>query len=534
MTKIKTIWNIGFVILLIAFLIYAANYILSTSFVINGQRYFVLFDDAMISMRFARNMAQGFGLVWNPGGERIEGFTNPLWVIFMAFFHLFPIPETQISLYIQVSGALFLAINLFFVKKITEEFTSNPLVILLACLLVAFYGPLNIWSLLGMEVSLLVMVASIAVYGVLKTSPERFPYGIYLLLGISTFVRMDMTVIYLAILAVLFFAQPNFRKRHLLLGIGLLILFLGTQTLLRYWYYGAWLPNTYYLKVEGFPVVIRILRGLYVLFMLTWRANWILCLLPLSLLFFRRDWKIGLLFLVFAGQVAYSVYVGGDAWEHHGGANRYISTAIPLFFILFALSVERITTAFFQTLTNPPRWASFAVQTSMVIFTILSMLNFNAVLSDWKSIERWTLARRPAFVAGNDHYINSMLAIRKIVAPSARIAVTAAGTVPYFLGDQYVIDMLGKVDPVVAHGPLSVGVSIAGIPDLQPGHMKWNYAYSIGQLKPDLIVTLRGETGDEAAPYLVDYMGISTEEGISFYVLKDSPHIRWENIPSKN
>ena len=58
------------------------------STIIAGERYWWLTDDAMISMRYARNLANGIGLVWNPG-ERIEGFTNFLWTIFMRWFTYF-------------------------------------------------------------------------------------------------------------------------------------------------------------------------------------------------------------------------------------------------------------------------------------------------------------------------------------------------------------------------------------------------------------------------------------------------------------
>lgn len=37
-------------------------------------------DDAFISLRYARNLARGFGPVFNPGGEVVEGFSNPLYV----------------------------------------------------------------------------------------------------------------------------------------------------------------------------------------------------------------------------------------------------------------------------------------------------------------------------------------------------------------------------------------------------------------------------------------------------------------------
>ena len=43
----------------------------------------VLFDDSFISFRYANNLARGQGLVFNPG-ERVEGYTNFLWVLLAA------------------------------------------------------------------------------------------------------------------------------------------------------------------------------------------------------------------------------------------------------------------------------------------------------------------------------------------------------------------------------------------------------------------------------------------------------------------
>src|SRR4051812_24123669 len=61
-----------------------AVFIFRTSFTIGATRYFVLFEDAMISMRYARHLADGHGLVWNVGEPPIEGFTNLLWVLWMS------------------------------------------------------------------------------------------------------------------------------------------------------------------------------------------------------------------------------------------------------------------------------------------------------------------------------------------------------------------------------------------------------------------------------------------------------------------
>ena len=45
-----------------------------------------LLDDAFISFRYAQNLVEGHGLVFNPGGpgEPVEGYTNFLWVLLMA------------------------------------------------------------------------------------------------------------------------------------------------------------------------------------------------------------------------------------------------------------------------------------------------------------------------------------------------------------------------------------------------------------------------------------------------------------------
>jgi arabinofuranosyltransferase len=40
-------------------------------------------DDAFISFRYGRHLAEGEGLVWNPG-EYVEGYTNLLWTLVLA------------------------------------------------------------------------------------------------------------------------------------------------------------------------------------------------------------------------------------------------------------------------------------------------------------------------------------------------------------------------------------------------------------------------------------------------------------------
>jgi hypothetical protein len=530
--------NLLFGLLLLAYIYYGLQFIQKSAIDVEGQRYYILFDDAMISMRYAYNLAHGLGLVWN-AGEYVEGFTNPLWVGYMALFHLFPIPASQISLYIQLSGLLFLALNLFFVRKIVEEFTDDLFVMLAAVALTAFYAPLNIWGLLGMEVSILTLILTATVWVAIHDS-SRFHPWVYILLAVSTLIRTDMAVPYLIVLGVLFVAQPQYRKQHLAWGLSLFILFIGGQTLARYLYYGDILPNTYYLKIEGWPLPLRIMRGLYALIWFAYYSNWAFMLLPFTLLLFRRDWKISLLFLIFLGQLAYSVYVGGDAWENHGGANRYIAIAMSIFFVLFAWTVQELLNRAVASLGSRREIVGGALVTFVFVFGI-AMIQFNLLLGDWRAIERWQFDRRLDYVAGTERNLRTALALQSATQPGTSVAVIGAGTIPYLLPEHYVIDILGKTDPVIARGPIRQSI---GIPDvaflspgnenrMRPGHMKWNYAHTFGELKPDVIVSLWDETVKEAEPYLQDYVLATIEEEATVLLRKNSPNVLWDKVVIK-
>jgi len=509
--------------LLGVYVFYAGMYIYKTSFVIEGIRYFVLFDDAMISMRYARNFAEGYGLVWNPGETPVEGYTNPLWVIFMSFFHLFPIPVSKVSLAIQISGGIFLGLNLIFVKKITENISNEFIPPFLAVLLTAFYTPLNNWGLQGMEVSILVLLLNAAVLIMLfEIRNDRFSPWPYLLLGFGTLVRVDMTVPYLVLVGFAFLFVPRHRWRRLAWGLGLLAAFLASQTLFRLWYYGDPLPNTYYLKMSGIPLLLRIQRGLYVFYQFGRDLNWMLLTLPFIHLIFERDRKTFLLALLFVGQVAYSVYVGGDAWEHKGGANRYIAIAMPAFFTLFVVCVDRILQAIRRQFS---RLEPVFVNLILVGFTLASLANFNFIRRDTAYLRRWLLLQPPIFIEGNKEDTRIALAVRKSTTPQASIAVVTAGAIPYF-ADRPAIDLLGKNDPYIAHLPSHTPASLE---DIRPGHMKWDYDYSIGQLEPDMIVQLWGDK-EIAYAYIQQYYTVVEIDGMLFSARSDSPNILWGRV----
>ena len=526
MAKIlKRNWLFGLLLLICA--LYFGVYIYQTSFISNGTRYFVLFDDAMISMRYAKNFAQGFGLVWNPGESPVEGYTNPLWVLFMAIFHLFPIPESKISLCIQISGALFLLANLVFVKKITEEISEDFITPYLAVILTALYVPLKNWGLQGMEVSVLTLLISAAGFVTIHSIKNgKFSKWIYVLLLVGTLVRMDMIVPYLVYWGFLLIFDPKHRKQHFLWGAGLLAFSIIGQTLIRQLYYGEMLPNTYYLKMTGMPLILRLKRGLYVMYKFVRDLNWVLFVLPFAVLLFRFNQSTLLLALIFAAQLAYSVYVGGDAWEHRGGANRYISVAIPMFFILFVCGWEQIKNSLLDNVKEYKKIIRFLGNLGFFLIVVMSMLNFNFFNSNHNNIKRVFLLYKPHFTKGNIYSLKMVHAVEKVTTPQAEIAVVTAGSIPYF-SERQSIDLLGKCDSYIARLPSHIP---SGLADIRPGHMKWDYEYSFGKLKPDLVLGIWGDK-DEATTYTInEYYTVVVVDGIEVLARKDSPEILWEKV----
>ena len=68
-----------------------------------------LSDDAFILLRYGRNLARGYGLVWNVGEAAVEGFTSLLQVLLFAVTEGFGF-EAMVSM--QVLGMLFAALLL--------------------------------------------------------------------------------------------------------------------------------------------------------------------------------------------------------------------------------------------------------------------------------------------------------------------------------------------------------------------------------------------------------------------------------------
>lgn len=532
MKRPKRIYQTLFALLLIAYAFYGWAFIQRTAIEVDGQKMYALFDDAMISMQYAKNLAHGQGLVWNVGEPPVEGYSNPLWVLMMAGIHSFPIAITQTSFYVKVISLVFLLLNVIVIKLLIDQFTKDKLISLIAAFLAAFYFSLNNWSLQGMEVGLQALLLSSALLlGIRAFNAKQFSPWPYFLFGIGILLRMDSAIPALAATAIFIWIDKKHRRDHVQWGLGAILLPLTSLTIFRRLYFGDWLPNTYYLKLGGVSLILRNSIGLRRFWDFVWNSNWVLFALPLSLPLLDKRKSLWPLYAVFLSQVAYSIYVGGDAWEHIGGANRFIAAAMPIFFVLLMLAIGHLYNLVAADIKPKDSSVHYAAKAFLVIFGLFSLVSFNKLLVQ-DDISKWTLYEKPVFTDSVERYALMGLTLRNVTTENAVIAVVTAGNIPYF-SERRAVDLLGKNDPIIARGPAHINSSLFEPGNWRPGHNKWNYAYSIGELQPDVIAQIWENTDAEAAPYLTNYQ-IYVIDGIPYYFRKDSANIIWENIPPQN
>ncbi len=339
--------------LLVGIAAFHAVFVWRTSLVIDNHRTFVLFDDAMISMRYARNLASGHGLVWNAGGPRVEGITNPAWTLWMAVVHLLPLPDRLRSLPVMISSSVLVLGTVVSGVRLTEVLVPNRrLVSIMAGVALATFYPYTYWSLRGTEVGLLGFLSVTAVLLVvsdpaLDGAVTRRWLPVALVLMVLT--RLDAVVLAGLVVAGGLMMAPAGRRGAVLARLGgTLGATLIAVTGFRMAYYGDPLPNTYYLKATGVALSTRVDQGRFFLqriALVNLGPYLVFALGAVLAIVRRRDRRLLLVVAMVLSQAAYSVWAGGDAWEDIGFANRYLSTVAPLLMVAAAVGLAEWATS---------------------------------------------------------------------------------------------------------------------------------------------------------------------------------------------
>ena len=281
-----------------------------------------LCDDAFISFRYARNLLEGHGLVFNPG-EYVEGYSNFLWTLELAFlWALFGLRPEYVAPWLSVACTVgTIATMLWWVVR-TPRLQERGIVAWMALGLVCSSATFAVWTSGGLETRqftffIVLGVVSRALYrhsrwGLLTTS---------LCLTAAAYTRPEGPLVAACCFA--WFAIQHFLTnrrlpwRELGILVGPFVLLVAAHYLFRYSYYGEWLPNTYYAKYvrpwhdAGFRYLIAaaLETGLYLFLPLACLALW-------TRWWSYRDGTYGLVLLCVAVHMAYVMRIGGDMLEY--------------------------------------------------------------------------------------------------------------------------------------------------------------------------------------------------------------------------
>ncbi|HTB21155.1 MAG TPA: hypothetical protein VK914_00465 [bacterium] len=413
---------------------------------VNGRWHVWLEDDAMVSMQYARHLAAGQGLVWTPG-ERVEGFSDPLWTLGMAGMLATGLPRALASAPVLLLNLLLGLASLPAVLRLARALGAPPLA---AALAAAGFGLSYelVWAAAsGMESVAMACLCAWALAGLAEAREEggETPFWVLGCAAGLALLRFDGLLPAGLILA-LSWGLPSRRGR--LFDALVLLAPLALWQAFRLAYYGAWVPNTVLMKSGDWPG--RWQAGWFYLLRLDWESRLAL-LAALSALCLRplRIWALCLL-----AALAYSLCTGGDFYP----GTRYLAWAWPLLWALAAAALGAWTR---------PRVAAAGMALA-ALFSYQSLWAFPDLMQGG-----WADAQQRVQIAEG---------LDARVAPGERVASAWAGSF-YFFSGVAGVDLLGKCDPVVARS--------APDPSLGPSaHDKLDLARSLGDLKPAWVLLL--------------------------------------------
>lgn len=208
--------------------------------------WFYTVDDSFIIARYARNVAEGHGLVFNIGDHQ-WGATTTLFPIMLAPAHWLGLDVVTAA---KTMGGIALLASCWLVVKTVGRHTT-PWLAVLAAVPIAGFTPLVLWSVSGMETAVFFCLVTAALTAGCwerdLAQPPRVPPSALLLLA-AALTRPDAPLYAPAVLitAVNWGDRRQAGRWLATVGTGFALLW-GLHLL----YYGSMVPNTFLAKVAG-------------------------------------------------------------------------------------------------------------------------------------------------------------------------------------------------------------------------------------------------------------------------------------------
>jgi arabinofuranosyltransferase len=441
-------------------------------------------DDAYISFRYGRNMMNGYGLVYN-AGEYVEGYTNFLWTVITAPFTV--IKGIDISIITLIMGLLISIINIHFLFKLTklfpDIFSNLPAhLILLPIIFFVLDDSIAFWAIGGMEFPLYTLFILGIVYNYFKINGNsKHLYYLFLCLIFCTMTRPEGNMIFgITLFHMLLYRKNIYRFKAIFMKLSLLYLvFFVIYYGFKYFYYGHFIPNTFYAKGIT-DLTMNFYLGAKYLALCTGTRLYVfvfIIFIPFKKAF--KDFKQSFLILFCFIYVVYLVGVGGD-WMI---ANRFFVPILPLLYILSAIGIIYAV----RKIKDSQKNSSYSInKISGISIMILSILLFSLTMG---FLEYRQLIIKDENARYEMQWSMFGKWLKMNVSPGTIIAVGPAGKIPYY-SELYTIDMWGLNNEYIAKTDSK---------RLQAGHKKFDFDYVLS-FNPEFIIGYAGFKDGDMPP----------------------------------
>ena len=287
-------------------------------------------EDAFIYFKFAANLADGYGYVFNRGGERIESGSSPLWLLILSSLYLLPLHIISIT---KLVGYLSGLLCLLLIWGVCYNLSIKRIYAFISLLLTASTANFVLCSHWGLESPL--YVASILLLVWLCTHRTLSDYWCF---GAVTvvFCRPEGFFILFALIPFILLSKKSLS--NILYSTLIISIFFSLFTFLRLYYFEDFLPHPFYLKM-GFNFHGKLEHTL--LFLNS--PYFYLLSIPVGLALIRpKFWDINTATIVVIGLfVGYWSVIASDQKLYF----RHLLPALVLFYILVAKSLSLIPQA---------------------------------------------------------------------------------------------------------------------------------------------------------------------------------------------
>ena len=204
-----------------------------------------LTDDTFIHLQYARHLAAGEGLVFNPG-ERVYGCTSPLWVALIALgIRLGADP----LVFAKLLGALATLASVLLFERLMRASLRTPALVTAATLAWAGHAWMLRWSLSGMETPLAVAL-TLAGFVAFERDVERTGPRAGVWWALAALARPEAALLLGLWVPTVIERARRESARSLLSLFPAAVLYGGWLGFAR-GYYGTWWPQTLAAKAAG-------------------------------------------------------------------------------------------------------------------------------------------------------------------------------------------------------------------------------------------------------------------------------------------